>query len=546
MTATSTEPARTVEPSRLQRLLPQHPWLAIISGLAAAVAGLGVAELAAGIIAPRASPLLVVGSLVIDLAPKWVKDLTIALFGTGDKVALLVILALVIVGGAALAGLLDARRPPLGRILFALGGAAAVIAAITRAGAGIADPMPAFFGTIAAVIMLPILRDRIRPRVRRRQNVKSGAKLPKATSEADAEEPGLTRRRFVTWVAATAAVGALAAVAGRAITASYEAVQAVRTSFTLPKPAVPLDTIPAGATFQVDGLSKFLTPNAEFYRIDTALQVPVIDPNDWTLKITGMVDTPVEISYAELIALPLEESATTIACVSNEVGGDLIGTAVWLGYPIRHLLERAKPQSGADMVLSRSIDGFTASTPIEALQDDRNAILAVAMNGEPLPLEHGYPVRMIVPGLYGYVSATKWVTELEVTRFADAAAYWTVRGWTEKGPIKLSSRIDVPTVSASLPAGETVIAGVAWAPHVGISSVEVRIDDDGDWQDAELTDPVGIDTWRQWRFVWNATKGDHTIFVRAVDANGDVQSADWVAPFPDGSEGYDRIPVSVS
>ncbi len=512
----------------MSSVLPQHPWQAVIGGLASAAAGLGVAELAAALIAPRASPLLVVGSLVIDLAPKWVKDLTIALFGTGDKVALLVILGLVLVGGAALAGLLDAKWPPSGRILFALGGAAAVVAAMTRAGAGIPDPMPAFFGTIAAVIALPMLLKRTQPR---------GDTL-------SVESEGITRRRFITWVGATAALGAVTAIAGRALAASYEAVQAVRTSFTLPPPAVPLETIPAGATFDVDGLSPFLTPNAEFYRIDTALQVPVIDPNDWVLKITGMVETPIELSYADLIALPLEESATTIACVSNEVGGDLIGTAVWLGYPIRHLLERAKPQSSADMVLSRSWDGFTASTPIEALQDDRNAILAVAMNGEALPLEHGYPVRMIVPGLYGYVSATKWVVELHVTRFADTTAYWTDRGWTERGPIKLSSRIDVPRAGDAVSGGEVVVAGVAWAPHTGISAVEVRIDGDG-WQDAELTDPVGLDTWRQWRYVWQATPGDHTITVRAVDANGDLQSAATVPPFPDGSEGLAQRSVSV-
>jgi DMSO/TMAO reductase YedYZ molybdopterin-dependent catalytic subunit len=512
----------------MKRLLPPHPWLAVIAGLAAAAAGVGLSELAAAIIAPRASPVLVVGSLVIDLAPKWVKDLTIALFDTGDKAALLVILGMVLVGGAALAGLLDAKWPPSGRILFALGGAAAVIAAMTRAGAGMADPMPAFFGTIAAVIMLPLLNRRTKPR---------GDRL-------SVEPEGVTRRRFITWVGATAAAGAVAAVAGRAISASYDAVQAVRTTFTLPPAAVPLESIPASASFDVDGLSELFTPNAEFYRIDTALQVPVIDPNDWVLKITGMVEKPFELTYAELIALPLEESATTIACVSNEVGGDLIGTAVWLGYPIRHLLERAKPKASADMVLSRSSDGFTASTPIEALQDDRNAILAVAMNDEPLPLEHGYPVRMIVPGLYGYVSATKWVTELKVTRFADDPAYWTVRGWTERGPVKLSSRIDVPRAGDQVQSGEVVVAGVAWAPHTGISAVQVRIDDD-DWLDAELTDPVGIDTWRQWRLVWRATRGDHDITVRAVDANGDVQSSDSVPPFPDGSEGYARRTISV-
>jgi DMSO/TMAO reductase YedYZ molybdopterin-dependent catalytic subunit len=526
------------------RLLPQRPWHAVVAGLASAAAGVGVAELAAAIIAPRAGPLVVVGSAVIDLSPKWVKDATIALFGTGDKAALLVILGLVLLVGAALAGLLDARWPPSGRILFALGGAAAIAAALTRADAGVADPLPALFGTIAAVIMLPILRERAKPR-RTRSGTPAGSNGPDRTAvDADAEPQGVTRRRFVAWAATTAAAGAVAAIAGRAIIAGYEAVQAVRTAFTLPAPAVPLETPPDGATLAVPGISRFLTPNAAFYRIDTALQVPVIDPNDWILKIVGMVDNPIELSYAELIALPLEESATTIACVSNEVGGELIGTAVWLGYPIRQLLARAKPKSAADMVLSRSSDGFTASTPLEALQDDRNAILAVAMNGEPLPLEHGYPVRMIVPGLYGYVSATKWVTELKVTTFAADPAYWTVRGWTERGPIKLSSRIDVPRGGRSVPAGDAVLAGVAWAPHTGISAVQLRIDDE-DWQDAELSAPVGIDTWRQWRYRWNATLGEHSVAVRAVDANGDTQSEVPAPPFPDGAEGYHQRSVTV-
>lgn len=510
-------------------LLPPRPWQAVVGGLASAVAGVGLAEVAAALVAPRASPLLVVGSLVIDLAPRWVKDLTIALFGTGDKAALLVILGLAIVAGAALAGLLDAKWPPSGRILFGLGGASAVVAAMTRASAGAGDLVPALIGTLVAVIMLPLLRKRSEPR-----RTRSGV-----------EPAGVTRRRFITWVGVTAAAGVVAAIAGRVVSAGYEAVQAVRASFKLPAPAVRLEKIPAGTKFDVQGISSFLTPNADFYRIDTALQVPVIDPKDWKLKITGLVDDPIEVTYTDLVSLPLEESVTTIVCVSNEVGGDLIGTAVWLGYPVRHLLERASPKSSADMVLSRSWDGFTASTPIEALQDDRNAILAVAMNGEPLPFEHGYPVRMIVPGLYGYVSATKWVTELHVTRFADEAAYWTERGWTQRGPVKLSSRIDVPRRGGGLSVGDVVVAGVAWAPHTGISAVEVRIDSH-DWQGAELTDPVGIDTWRQWRFVWQATRGDHRITVRAVDADGNVQSASTVPPFPDGSEGLDSRSVTVS
>ena len=259
-----------------------------------------------------------------------------------------------------------------------------------------------------------------------------------------------------------------------------------------------------------------------------------------------MVEKPVTLSFAELLALPLEESYTTLMCVSNDVGGNLIGNAKWLGYPIRHLLARAKPTASADMVFSRSSDGFTASTPLSVLQeDDRNAILAVGMNGEPLPPEHGYPVRMVVPGLYGYVSATKWVVELEVTRFADRSAYWTERGWSSHGPVKLESRIDVPRAGAGVTHGRVVVAGVAWHQHTGIQKVEVRVDG-GDWNEAELAPAISADTWVQWRWDWDAAAGQHQLEVRATDATGAVQTADIADTVPNGATGYHRIPVNVS
>ena len=239
--------------------------------------------------------------------------------------------------------------------------------------------------------------------------------------------------------------------------------------------------MPPSAELDIEGLAPVVTPNAQFYRIDTALAVPAVDPSSWSLRIHGLVDQEVTLTWDELLALPLEESVTTLACVSNEVGGGLIGNAVWLGYPIRELLARAAPTADADMVLSRSVDGFTASTPLAVLEDDRNAILAIGMNGDPLPPEHGFPVRMVVPGLYGYVSATKWVVDLEVTRFDAASAYWTDRGWSERGPIKISSRIDVPRSGQSLSAGPITVAGVAWHQHVGIEAVEVQVDD-GPWR----------------------------------------------------------------
>jgi DMSO/TMAO reductase YedYZ molybdopterin-dependent catalytic subunit len=296
----------------------------------------------------------------------------------------------------------------------------------------------------------------------------------------------------------------------------------------------------------VPGITPLITPNADFYRIDTALSVPRIDPTTWRLKITGMVENEVEIDFAELLALPLEESTTTLACVSNYVGGDLIGNAVWLGYPIRELLKRAKPARNADMVLSTSQDGFTAGTPIEALTDGRNAILAVGMNGEPLPLEHGYPVRMVVPGLYGYVSATKWVVELKLTRFDQEQGYWTPRGWSELGPVKLSSRIDVPRAGTTVAAGSVVIAGVAWSQHVGVSAVAVQIDD-GPWNEATLADAISVDTWRQWAYTWpDAPTGDHSVKIRATDAQGLGQTSVTADVAPDGATGLHEVTISVS
>jgi len=296
----------------------------------------------------------------------------------------------------------------------------------------------------------------------------------------------------------------------------------------------------------VPGQARYGTPNGQFYRIDTALQVPAVNPDDWQLRVVGMVDREVTLSFADLLALPLTEHMVTLACVSNEVGGDLIGNAAWLGYPIREILKRAGPTGGADMVLSRSADGWTASSPLDVLLDPHtDALLAVGMNGKPLPLEHGFPVRMVVPGLYGYVSATKWVVELKVTRFAAETGYWTDRGWSARGPIKTQSRIDTPRSGAALSAGRTAIAGVAWAQHTGIDRVEVRVDG-GSWQRARLADSVSADTWRQWVLDWDASAGDHTIEVRATDASGYTQTSAEAPPAPDGATGWHRISVSVA
>jgi DMSO/TMAO reductase YedYZ molybdopterin-dependent catalytic subunit len=497
------------------------------AGVASAVGAAGIGELSAAVVAPAGSPFSVVGSAAIDLAPGWAKDAAIALFGTADKVALLVGIAFVVVVLAAVAGIVEHRRPPRGRVFFGVAALLGVLAAVTRSGPGLLDPVPSVLAGVAGAILVTQLTRR----------------LPEPGSRAAAS--GLSRRGFLAASGVATALGALAALGGTALQAGTRAATAVREALTLPTPATTAPPVPSGADFGLEGLSPIVTPNDRFYRIDTALAVPQIDPSNWSLRITGRVDTPVEITWSELLALPLEESVTTLMCVSNEVGGDLIGTARWLGYPLRSLLALAGVQAGADMVLSRSEDGFTASTPLEVLQDEtRNAILAVGMNGEPLPPEHGFPVRMVVPGLYGYVSATKWVVELEVTRFADATAYWTDRGWGERGPIKISSRIDVPRDGNRLDAGEVVVAGVAWHQHTGIAGVEVQVDGEP-WQPAELADEISADTWRQWRYRWPATSGAHTLRARATDATGEVQSAVVQGVLPDGATGYHEIAVQV-
>ncbi len=508
-------------------------WWSASLGVVAALAVLAVAEIAAAFVAPAASPVLAVGALVIDLVPAGVKDTVIALFGTGDKVALIVVLGVVVLAAAALAGILQVRRPPLGVVVLALFAGVAMLAATTRAGGDgcRGDPHDRRHD-----------RRRLHPPPRRRPAPRlAGRGGPRGIAGARVE-----RRTFLLMTVVAGVASVVAGSVARGLNAAAARVDDFRRTLVLPRAATPAAAIPATAELGVPGLAPFVTPATDFYRIDTALQVPSVDAASWKLRITGMVEQEVEITFAELLALPLEEHVTTLTCVSNEIGGNLIGNALWLGYPIRLLLERAKPTTGADMVLSTSQDGWTASTPLEALTDpDRASILAVGMNGEPLPQQHGFPVRMVVPGLYGYVSATKWVTELKVTTFAEDVAYWSTRGWTERGPIKTGSRIDTPRSGARVDAGRTAIAGMAWAQHTGIEKVEVRVDE-GDWVEATLGDGVGADTWRQWSYAWDAASGSHSVEVRATDTTGATQTSDEAPPAPDGATGWHRITVGVS
>ena len=501
-----------------------------LCGGIAGLAGMAVADVLAYLVAPAGAPLPAVGSMIIGLLPAGLVNWGKETLGTADKPVLLVIIGLGVLALCGLAGRLEQRRPYGGGLVFAAVAAVGLIAVLTSGQASLRAVIPTLLGLLVGYLLLRALVRRL-------------TGWSEAADGSDSAQRQASRRTFLRWAGIAGAAAVVGAVAGRMLMATAGAVEEARSRFTLPKPTK-RDPIPAGADLHAEGLSPYVTPNDDFYRIDTALQVPIIAADDWSLKVTGLVDREVSISFADLVAKPLVEHVTTLTCVSNEVGGDLIGNAVWLGYPIRELLAQAGVQTGADMVLSTSEDGWTAGTPLAALTDpSRQALLAVGMNGEALPVEHGYPVRMVVPGLYGYVSATKWVRELKVTTFDQDMGYWTPLGWSALGPIKTASRIDVPR-KRSVDAGQVVVAGVAWDQHTGISKVEVGID--GDWREAQLAEVTGPDTWRQWLYRWDATPGPHDVSVRATNADGEVQTESVAPPAPDGATGFHTITVVVT
>jgi DMSO/TMAO reductase YedYZ molybdopterin-dependent catalytic subunit len=368
--------------------------------------------------------------------------------------------------------------------------------------------------------------------------VPSGPPLPAAAPVP----PG--RRAFLITGSVAVGVGAASLLVGQRLAGPSSAVTHARTTLRLPRAAHPAPPLPDGVNLGIPGLSPFITPNGAFYRVDTAIILPQVDPATWQLRIHGMVAREITITFDDLLKMPLTEDYITLCCVSNPVAGPYIGNAKWLGASLAHLLRSAGIRSGASQLLCTSVDGFTSGTPVQTIMDGRDALLAVAMNGTPLPVAHGFPARMVVPGLYGYVSACKWVTDINVTTFANAQGYWVPRGWSQQAPIKTESRIDVPNGSGTLSAGRTQVAGVAWAQHKGIDAVEVRVDR-GPWRHARLAAVPGIDTWRQWVWDWDATPGSHLIEARATDATGYTQTAAQAPPEPNGASGYPMVSVSV-
>ncbi|NKX50304.1 molybdopterin-dependent oxidoreductase [Arthrobacter deserti] len=543
------------------RSIPFPRVAAALAGLVSAAVLLAAAQLAGSWFRAAASPLVALGAAFIDFTPVWLKNFAVETFGTADKLVLFVAMGAVMAVLACLVGLLAFRRWSRGAAALVPLGPVMPAAVVTRAGAGVLDLVPTVAGTIAGLASLRLLVRRIPegsrgtaagggggaavPAARGASAPGAGAAaLPAASSGPAASGPVQSRRSFFAAAGLLAAAAVVAGAGGTVLAGLRRTAQEARRMLRLPAAATKARELPAGVQSAADGVVPFVTPNADFYRIDTALAVPQLDPQAWRLRVHGLVEEEFTLTFQDLLDAELKESYVTLACVSNPVGGDLAGNAKWLGYPLQQVLERARPLPGADMVLSTSSDGFSASTPLEVLRDGRDALLAIGMNGEPLPLEHGFPVRMVVPGLYGFVSATKWVVDLEVTRFQDRTAYWTDRGWSERGPIKTASRTEVPRPFARVPAGRVAVGGTAWAQRRGIDRVQVQVDG-GPWQDAVLAAGAGVDTWRQWSYTWDAEPGSHDLRGRAYDKVDGLQTGQRADPMPDGASGWHTVRVTV-
>ncbi len=528
-----------------------RPWttraLAAIAGLVAAALALGVGDFVAGLFRNVQSPRDAVGAEFIDRTPIWLKNFAVDQFGTNDKAALRVGMLIVIGLLGLVIGALAYRRPWIGVLGIGAFGMVGAVVAVQRPTGHALDILPPLVGALAGIMALLALLNRLHApktvlEVRNEKGAGFAERLHQRLGTTE-RKAAVDRRGFFVLSGSLAVAAAAAGGAGKWLKHRFD-VAASRDNVVLPVAQSAAPPVPAGTMVDVPNMTPFITPNKDFYRIDTALSVPQITAESWRLKVHGMVDHELEFTFDDLLKRNVVERDITLTCVSNEVGGKLISNAKWLGVPLADILREAGVHPNADQLKSTSADGWTSGTPVAAITDGRDALLAFGMNGEPLPVEHGFPVRMVVPGLYGYVSATKWVVDLELTTFENFDAYWAQRGWAQQGPIKTQSRIDVPKPLARVAPGKVAVAGVAWAQHRGIEAVEVRVDE-GPWVRAELADELTIDTWRQWKYEWDATTGNHRIEVRATDKTGAVQPEARVAPIPDGATGWHSVVVRV-
>ncbi len=500
-------------------------------GVLATLVGMGAGHLVAAFTSPASSPVLAVGSAVIDRTPVPLAQWAIRTFGAADKAILIgsVIVGVLLLAG--LAGVLARRRFTLGAALLVVLVAIAAAAALTNAGAGALDVVPALATAVVGVGALAFL-DRLARRAR-----------PAGATDEAGTGSGVGRRGVLLGAGSMVVLAAALAGAGRLV----GRLRSAPADITLPAAAEPLPALPTGLEERFSDISPLQVPNEDFYRVDTRLDVPIVDVDSWTLTIDGDVDQEVVLTFDDIAAMELIERDITLTCVSNSVGGEFVGGARWLGVPLMALLDMAGIDSTkADQIFATDVDGMTISTPFDLATDGRDAMLAIGMNGEPLPREHGFPARVVIPGLYGFISATKWVERLTLTTYAEQESYWTQRDWDTNAPIKISTRIDTPQAFEQLTAGEVIVGGVAWAQtQGGVAKIEVSVDE-GPWQEAELGPDVDNDYWRQWFYRWDATPGAHAVAARVTDGNGDVQTSERADPFPGGSSGIQSLQVTVN
>ncbi|MBA2255529.1 MAG: molybdopterin-dependent oxidoreductase [Chloroflexi bacterium] len=510
---------------------------------------IAIGELAAGLLTGAPSLVIAIGDLIIDLQPPGAKDLMVDLFGDNDKLALVGLIVAAALAIAARAGISGRNSWPKAIIAFVVAGGVALFAATRQP---LVDPVLAVvtvaLAVAASLVVLRWLLELTRPGWSVATSPESVAEDRAAKPRGVATMPDWQRRRFLLRSGSIAAGAIAVAAVGRGLLERGPSGSTAGSGVgaTLAPAASPVPSLVADVSFDgIAGLTPIVVPNDDFYRIDTALIVPRVNADTWKLKVTGMVDREVSLSYADLQAMPQFEQYVTIACVSNKVGEDLVGNAKWSGVRLREVLAMAGVKPGATQLVGRSVDRFTAGFPTAwAMDPTRDPMIALGMNSVPLPMDHGFPARLIIPGLFGYVSATKWLSEIELTTLEAFDGYWVPLGWAKEAPILTQSRIDVPRRGQRMAAGQAVLAGVAWAPDRGVTKVEVRIDD-GAWQPARISTPMSAATWVQWRFDWAATEGRHTIAVRATDGTGEVQTDRMTPPAPDGARGHHTIEVQV-
>ena len=552
---------------------------AAVAGIVGFVVALGITELAHGFYGLVPSVLGSLAQVVVERTPGEIVTQGIELLGQADIPVLIASVTLGALALCVLLAILAVRRPTLALLGVALLGAIGLAATFI-------EPFMETVPTVVTLAAALLAGTAVAESMLRSAGVRETKPAQSAASSGSPGGPNspvrwretggsisVNRGGFLALGGGAALAGLVALGVGRLLSGGSQTAAAPKkldlaggasserqggdgqnggnqndvTHETLPEP-------PADASLGVEGIPELITPASSFYLIDAALTSPRVNAADWKLSVKGAVENPVEFSYKDLQEMSTIESDVTLSCVSNPVGGGLVSNGRWTGVLLSDVLKEAGVSRenitrASEQLVGRSVDGFTAGFRTDIALDGRHALVAFGLNGSELPIKHGYPVRLVVPGLYGYVSATKWLSEIELTSW-NFDAYWIQRSWTKEGPVKIQSRIDTVNGGANVQAGTVPIGGVAWAPHTGIDGVEVSTDNGQTWNEARLASQLHPDTWRQYVYDWDATPGSHTLQVRATDGEGKLQTPEEQPAHGggglDGASGYHTIDVTVA